>query len=344
MLLRLVCIVVVSALALYCASSKAEQDKKAAQAAREAAMEAAQQSAHEAQIAANRVPGAEEKRQTALTLRANLQAHAGFDAAHAKDAYRSEGYTLVWADEFDKPGRPDSANWTYEEGFIRNRELQWYQPENATVADGMLVIEAKREKKANPNYEAGGKGWRSGKEFADYTSASVTTKGLHSWKYGRFEMRGRIDTRPGLWPAWWTLGVDGRWPAGGEIDIMEYYRGVLLANVACASDNPREPEWWTTKKPLSTFNDAQWSNKFHLWRMDWDEKGIKLYVDGQLLNSVPLSDTVNQDKSGVNPFKAPQYMILNLAVGGESGGDPIETKFAARFEIDYVRVYQKAGK
>src|SRR5688572_11067985 len=144
------------------------------------------------------------------------------------------GYALVWADEFDGEGPPDSAKWTYERGFVRNQELQWYRPENAKVAGGLLVIEARRERVPNPDFDRGAAAgeWRRSREFAEYTSASLMTRGLHSWQYGRFEMRGRIDTRAGLWPAFWTLGVAGAWPHNGEIDIMEYYRGLLLANAA----------------------------------------------------------------------------------------------------------------
>jgi beta-glucanase (GH16 family) len=261
----------------------------------------------------------------------------------AAPAAAYEGYRLVWSDEFDKDGPPDPANWTYETGFVRNEELQWYQSENARCENGLLIIEGRREKKPNPNFRPGGTRWRDSREFADYTSASVTTKGLHSWQYGRFEMRGRIDTRAGLWPAFWTLGVARRWPACGEIDIMEYYRGMLLANFAWASPERGEPVWDDLRKPLGEFGDPSWSDKFHVWRMDWDENRIGLYVDGQLLNDVDLSGTINQDSEGANPFRQPHYIILNLAIGGGSGGDPSSTEFPARFEVDYVRIYQRVG-
>ena len=250
-------------------------------------------------------------------------------------------YKLVWADEFDYRGAPDPNKWTYERGFVRNQELQWYQPENARCENGMLIIEARRERKPNPGYKPGSSNRRGNREFAEYTSASVTTRGLHSWTYGRFEMRGRIDTRPGLWPAFWTLGVQGRWPRGGEIDIMEYYRGILLANVAWGGKQPGQTKWDDSKKPITEFADPDWSKKFHVWRMDWDDQSIKLYVDNLLLNSTDLKDTVNEDQEARNPFHQPQYIILNLAIGGTSGGDPSHTEFPARFEVDYVRIYQK---
>ena len=75
--------------------------------------------------------------------------------------------------------------------------------------------------------------------------------------------------------------------------------------------------------------------------MDWDENAIRLYVDGALLNTTNLQDTVNQDGTGKNPFRQPHYLLLNLAIGGQNGGDPATTTFPARFEVDYVRVYQK---
>jgi beta-glucanase (GH16 family) len=250
------------------------------------------------------------------------------------------GYELVWADEFDRDGEPDAKNWTYERGFVRNRELQWYRPENARVSGGLLTIEARRERVPNPDFQSGAGDWRN-REFAEYSSASLMTKGLHQWRYGRFEMRGRIDTRPGLWPAFWTLGITGPWPHGGEIDIMEYYRGTLLANVAWGGAKPFQAVWADTRKPLESFNDPKWSSAFHVWRMDWDERAIELSVDGARLNGVELTRTVNQDGSRRNPFHEPHYLLLNLAIGGSSGGDPSATTFPAKFEVDFVRVYQR---
>ena len=250
------------------------------------------------------------------------------------------GYTLVWADEFDGTGEPDAKRWTYERGFVRNRELQWYQPQNARRVDGVLVIEGRRERVPNTLYQAGAAEWQRNRELAEYTSASLTTRGLHSWRYGRFEMRGRIDTRDGLWPAFWTLGTEGDWPHNGEIDIMEYYRGILLANVAWGGAKRFQAIWADTRKPIASFTAPNWASEFHVWRMDWDERAIVLSVDGERLNEVLLSRTINGDGTKRNPFHQPQYMLLNLAIGGTQGGDPSKTAFPARLEVDYVRVYQ----
>ena len=252
-----------------------------------------------------------------------------------------DSYTLVWADEFDVDGAPNPKNWTFENGFVRNQELQYYQPQNARVEKGMLVIEGRRERAKNSLYEPGANDWRRNREFAEYTSASLMTRGLHTWQYGHFEMRGRIDTRAGLWPAWWTLGASGRWPHGGEIDIMEYYRGTLLANAAWGGPAGARPVWDIIRKPLESLGGAEWSARFHVWRMLWDEQTIRLSVDDVWLNDVDLDQTVNQDGSGVNPFRQPHYMLVNLAIGGTSGGDPSQTAFPSRVEVDYIRVYQK---
>lgn len=250
-------------------------------------------------------------------------------------------YRLAWADEFNKDGRPEPNNWTYERGFVRNEEAQWYRAENARCENGLLIIEARRERKANPNYDSRSRSWRRSRQYAEYTSASLTTRRLHSWTYGRFEMRGRIDTRAGMWPAFWTLGSARGWPGCGEIDIMEFYRGMLLANACWASGQRWRPIWDDLRKPITEFGDPEWSSKFHVWRMDWDKENIKLYVDDELLNTIDLSETINKTPDGVNPFHEPHYILLNLAIGGTNGGDPSQTKFPARFEVDYVRVYQK---
>ena len=250
-------------------------------------------------------------------------------------------WKLVWADEFNTNGAPDPKSWQYETGFMRNHELQWYQPDNARCEGGMLIIEARKERRPNPRYQPGSTNWKTNREYIDYTSASLNTGGgLHQWQYGRFEMRARINTSPGMWPAFWTLGVSRQWPSNGEIDIMEYYKEKLLANVAVGTAKPYTAKWFSTSKPMASFQDPDWSKNFHVWRMDWDAEAVRLYVDDLLLNEVKVSDTVNQDGTGFNPMQQPHYVLLNLAIGGDNGGDPTPTIFPNRYEIDYVRVYQ----
>jgi beta-glucanase (GH16 family) len=247
------------------------------------------------------------------------------------------GYSLVWHDEFDVDGAPNPANWKFEKGFARNEEAQWYQADNASVKDGLLVIEARQERVKNPNYTGSGD-WKTSREYAEYTSSSLLTSGLQSFQYGRFEMRGRIPTSAGMWPAWWTLGVSGEWPSNGEIDIMEFYQGKVLANVACGTSTRWQAKWDSATKSLSSLG-ANWSSEFHVWRMDWDDQNIVLYLDDQQMNSSALSSMLNSD--GKSPFKQKAYMLVNLAIGGANGGDPSKTPFPQRYEVDYVRVFQK---
>jgi len=263
---------------------------------------------------------------------ASVTADAGSDAIPVP-----AGYVLAWSDEFDVDGAPNPKNWNFETGFVRNQELQWYQAKNASVAGGLLVIEARREQVANPNYSATGADWKTQRQYAQYTSSSTTTSG--QWTYGRFEMRARIDTDQGMWPAFWTVGSTGEWPSGGEIDIMEYYNGNILANVAWGTSTEWVAKWDSVAKAITSFGDAQWSSKFHVWRMDWDDQNIVLSVDDTQMNTTSLATAVNPD--GTSPFKKNQYIIVNLAIGGQNGGDPSATTFPARYEIDYVRVFQK---
>lgn len=256
------------------------------------------------------------------------------------NAYLKEGYKLVWSDEFNKDGAPNIANWDYEKGFVRNEELQWYQPENAFCKDGKLIIEARKDVKPNPLYVEGSSEWRKKPKNIEYTSACIITKGLQSWEYGRFEMRGKIDISDGLWPAFWTLGVKGGWPANGEIDIMEYYRGKLLANIASLGSN-KKAKWFSNTKAVSELGGKKWAAEFHIWRMDWDSEAISLFVDGVLLNKTNLSDLKNDDGSDFHPFKQQHYILFDLAMGGMNGGSLNDTKFPNRMEVDYVRVYQK---
>jgi beta-glucanase (GH16 family) len=259
------------------------------------------------------------------------------------EAPETNGYVLVWSDEFENEGKPDAAKWTYEHGFARNKELQWYQPSNASCGNGLLVIEARRERRPNPAYRKDQNYWKSSRQYIEYTSACVNTRGLHSWQYGLFEVKARIKTEAGLWPAIWFLGVDGRWPHNGEIDLMEYYDDSILANACWGAPSQWAPVWDSVKKPVSSFNDAKWDERFHVWRMLWNEERIELYVDDILLNTIDLSETVNPkaDRGPGNPFHQPHYLLLNLALGGTNGGDVSMTSFPSRYEIDYVRVYQK---
>lgn len=253
------------------------------------------------------------------------------------------GMVLSWSDEFNTSGKPDSTKWTYERGFVRNNELQWYQPDNASIKNGCLVIEGRREKVKNTRYEAGSQRWQQNREYAEYTSSSLKTQGLQQFHYGSIEVRARVDTNMSSWPAIWTLGVTQRWPLNGEVDVMEFYRvdnvPTILANAAWGRSGNGGAIWNTKRLPLSHFlaKDPDWPKKFHIWRMDWNADSINLYLDNELLNTAVLKNTLNPD--GFNPFQQPHYLLLNLAIGS-NGGDPVNVKYPIKYEVDYVRYYK----
>lgn len=258
-----------------------------------------------------------------------------------------DGKKLVWSDEFNHDGPLDSLCWNFESGFVRNHEDQWYQPENAYCKDGLLVLEARKENRPNPLYREGAQDWRAARPAVGFTSASVNTRGKKEFRYGTLEVRARIPVASGAWPAIWTLGKDMPWPSCGEIDVMEYYRidGVphILANAAWGNDTPDAAVWNSKTVPFEKFleKDPDWASRFHIWRMDWDEDYLRIFLDGELINEVALDGTRNGSiGNGSNPMRQPHYVLLDLALGGDHGGAIADDTLPMRYEIDYVRIYQ----
>ncbi len=250
----------------------------------------------------------------------------------------------TWSDEFDDSGPPNPSFWTFEQGFVRNEELQWYQSSNAWQENGNLVIEARREQVPNPNYNPASSDWRENRQYADYTSASIKSNGKYSFQYGRMQVRAKIPCFPGSWPAIWTLGDNGEWPSNGECDVMEYYQmDSILANCARGTTTRWTAAWDSVKKPVSNFTPANpnWRNEYHVWTMQWDQDNVRLYVDNYLMNTVPQSWLINPVTTWgpLEPFKQPHHILLNLAIGA-AGGDPGGTTFPLRYLVDYVRVWE----
>ncbi len=270
-----------------------------------------------------------------ICLTASLSEDSSAQTNPAPSFLDLEDYELIWADEFEQPGKPDATKWIFEQGLVRNKEFQYYQPQNAFVESGNLVIEGRRE---TVSLAPGQKRW--GRTQADYTSACLKTYGKFHWQYGLLEVKAKIVTKPGLWPAIWTLGSARNWPSCGEVDLMEYYEHSLLANAVVAGPKWTQ-NWDAVKLPMSEFGEADWDQSFHIWQMLWDEKQIQLFVDGRLLNEIDVEEMVNGSKDGAYPFREPHYILLNLAIGGTKGGDPSETEFPSQYLIDYVRVFQQ---
>ncbi len=256
-------------------------------------------------------------------------------AAGMSGAQERAGWKLVWADEFDKPGLPDAKKWTYETGFVRNKELQYYtqaRSENARVENGNLVIEARKEEFKGPN----------GKD-AHYTAASLTTQGLLETLYGRVEVRAKLPRGRGMWPAIWMLGANhGKpgfgWPKCGEIDIMEFVG--------------HEPEkvhatvhWFGYEKGKhasfgGNLPGQKPSDDLHVYAVEWFADRMDFYYDETKYFTYPIEKAGKDEK---NPFNKPHYLLINLAIGGGWGGQKgiDDSVFPQQYVIDYVRIYQK---
>ncbi|QJW90281.1 glycoside hydrolase family 16 protein [Spirosoma taeanense] len=237
---------------------------------------------------------------------------------------------LVWADEFDRNGLPDSTRWGYEVGGSGwgNNELQFYtnrRPDNARVENGKLIIEARKEAYQGKNY----------------TSARLLTRNKATWMYGRVEAMAKLPAGRGTWPAVWMLGKNvssAGWPKGGEIDIMEhvgYDEGAVHGTIHTEAYNHVKG---TQKGQTILVKDA--TSAFHLYAIEWTPDQIDFFVDDTKYYTVQRSVLGSSEAQW--PFAQPFYLILNLAVGGNWGGQKgvDETIWPRRMEVDYVRVYQ----
>lgn len=251
-------------------------------------------------------------------------------------------YKLVFDDEFDYKGLPDSTKWTYEEGFTRNHESEYYtyaRPQNAWVHDGYLEIKAIKEDYPNKFYKRGSTNWTTSDSLAHYTSACLVTLGKESWKYGKIEVRAKIPHGQGIWPAIWMLGTDEArvgWPLCGETDIMEYigrdsthiYGTMHYASASGAASNGNK---------LETFQPY---NSFHVYGLEWDSTKMKTTFDSTVYQTFFVDEANFKDD---NPYRKPFYLLLNLALGGSWGGPVADSVLPQSFLIDYVRVYQQVN-
>jgi beta-glucanase (GH16 family) len=243
------------------------------------------------------------------------------------------GWKLAWSDEFNVDGLPDSSKWIYDTDRNKlgwyNNEKQYYareRPENARVAGGKLIITARKEQLTNaPDY--GGQA---------YTSARLLTRGKAEWTYGFFEIRAKLPCGLGTWPAIWMLGTsNAAWPANGEIDIMEHVgkkKGEVLGTVHTTAYN----HTINTQKGAATMvPDA--CDVFHNYQLRWDADSITIGVDDK--NFFTFANSKDGDNAKW-PFSNPQFLLLNLAIGGDLGGPVDDAIFPLQMEVDYVRVYK----
>ncbi|MHC0440088.1 glycoside hydrolase family 16 protein [Flavobacterium sp. 3-210] len=226
---------------------------------------------------------------------------------------------LLWADEFDVDGAPNSAKWGYNTGTgdgWGNNELEYYttRPENVIISNGTLKIRAIKEEYMGSHY----------------TSTRMLTKGKFSFKYGRAEVRAKLPVGGGTWPAFWMLGdnIDtAPWPACGEVDILESVGNNPNVNHSSLHSPGRSGN--TPDTAITTVPNS--ATEFHVYAAEWSAESIKFYVDDNLFYTYANSSST--------PFNANFFLILNLAMGGNFGGKVDPNFTSATFEVDYVRVY-----
>jgi beta-glucanase (GH16 family) len=244
-------------------------------------------------------------------------------------SYTFDTTAVFWQDEFDGNGLLDTSKWSYDVGGQGwgNNELQFYTEkkiENARQENGKLIIEARKETVGANNY----------------TSARLVTKNKADFLYGRLEVRAKLPSGRGTWPAIWMLPTtqnysNAYWPDNGEIDIMEHVGfnpNVVHFSIHCQAFN-----WPKNTQKTANLTIESAATDFHIYRLDWTPTQIDGYIDGQKYFSFTKNGNWQEW-----PFDKPFHLLLNVAVGGNWGGQKgvDEHIFPQKFEIDYVRVYK----
>ena len=254
-------------------------------------------------------------------------------AAIALATFTARGdWQLVWSDEFNGVSI-DTNHWKFEMGNRHgwgNHELEYYtdRPENVCVSNGVLHIVA-QPKPANGGF---------------YTSARLKSQGLFAHQYGRFEFRAKFPGGQGYWPAIWLMpehSIYGNWPACGEIDVVENrgnHPAVVQGTIHYAGADGRHLQSAGTY----TFPPSDGATNFHTYLLEWTTNSINWYVDNHLYETQTNWSTVKAAYPA--PFNQPFYIILNLAIGGDFGGNPdAQTVFPGEMQVDYIRVYDNVA-
>jgi beta-glucanase (GH16 family) len=252
------------------------------------------------------------------------------------DPFAGPVWNLIWAEEFDYTGLPDSDFWSFETGYVRNNEEQYYTDqrlENCMVKDGYLQIAALKDSFQNHAI----------------TSASIETKDKVSFLYGRIEVRAKLPKLGlGTWPAIWTKGDNYDtvgWPYCGEIDIMEWVG--RIPTVIMGSIYSKAPSSTATKESHRFYmadSSSFFTEHFHNYAIEWDSTSISYFLDDINYGTITIDDF----GPDWEPLTKSHYLKLNLAMGGEippfGGGGTVDyTKFPFTFLVDYVRYYQKTN-
>ena len=245
-----------------------------------------------------------------------------------------EGWNIVWQDEFDKDSL-DLTKWSRETGGHGwgNNELQYYtdSDSNSYVENGNLVVKA----------QVVPQGIGSSKGLRYYSSARLRTYGKGDWKYGRIEVKAKVASGQGIWPAIWMLPTDwlfGGWPSSGEIDIMEhvgYDLGVVHGSVHTEAYNHKINTQRSSAKKIANVD-----TEFHVYSIIWDKDKISFFIDDV---QYFLFENDQQSNYKTWPFDQRFHLLINIAVGGDWPGNPDNsTNFPRKMLVDYVRVYEKS--
>ncbi len=244
----------------------------------------------------------------------------------------TDGYTLVWSDEFDSGTTPLSSKWVYDSGYGSNGwgndEWQNYTSltDNVSVSNDSLVISA-----LCPTGICG-------KRDGSVTSGKITTKGKYSFKYGKIQARIKTPSGQGMWPAFWMLGANidtVGWPKSGEIDIMEMH--YLHSNTSTTHSSAH---WWNDNTAAWTYTtnhktfSTPLTDDFHIYEVVWDSQSIQGKIDGTTYYTQIIDPTT------MSEFQKEFYIILNVAVGGTLGGGNLTSTWPQSMVVDWVRVYQ----
>jgi beta-glucanase (GH16 family) len=236
-------------------------------------------------------------------------------------------YKLVWSEEFNYTGLPNPSFWDYEVGYIRNNEAQNYVAnnlENSKVDSGYLTIRA--------TYDAS--------RPDTVRSASLITLGKFDFKYGKIEARIKMPAGKGTWPAFWTMGTNRPvvgWPRCGEIDIMEWLGFApryVLGSLHKADTNGNDNY---VVKGFVVDTATNLSNTFHTYGMEWDSTQITIYYDTVKYAVYKATDFTAYEWA---QFTKPHYVLVNLAMGGTSGGTIDKSKYPFIYQVDYIRYYK----
>ena len=254
----------------------------------------------------------------------------------------AQNWQLVWEDDFNGSSL-DQSKWVHDIGTGSqygmwgwgNGELQYYQPQNTTLNNGIAKIEVKEE----PNGIIDS--WSATSYFS---SSKITTKGLFNFRYGKVEARIKTIDGQGFWPAFWMLPSNGSWPCDGEIDIMEQWGNDYLTNSTSGAAHlgtcPYSSSTHFYETSSSYISSGSYADDFHTYSVIWKEDTITWYVDEIELFSLNPSSYWSIPSQSAWPFNANEwYLMINLAI--TQAGPNSNTVFPNQMEIDYVRVYQE---